>query len=69
MNEIKDGVIIFKDKSLAYKIGATAITEGRFKAILTELTAKRLGEETYAKNMEQFRKNICKIKIIFTTMI
>lgn len=62
MNEIKDGVIIFKDKSLAYKIGATSITEGRFKAILTERTARQLGENTLAKNMEQFRNKVCALK-------
>ena len=61
MNEIKDGIIYFTDRAMAYKLNATPL-KGKFKVTATEYTAEKLGELEYAKRMKEFRLAFEKLK-------
>ena len=61
MNEIKDGILYFTDKAMAYKLNATPL-KGMYKVTATEYTTKRLGETEYSERMKAFRLAFEKLK-------
>ena len=61
MNEIKDGIIYFTDRAMAYKLNATPL-KGKYKVTATEYTTKHLGETEYSERMKAFRLAFEKLK-------
>lgn len=62
MLEIRDGIYYFDDKSKAYELGATQCSNGKYKVIATEHSAKVLGDLEYYKKLKEHRTKLEKLK-------
>lgn len=62
MIQINDGTIIFDNKELAYKLGATRLSHERYKVIATEYTLDKLEQINYKERIVKFRTELEALK-------
>lgn len=62
MSEIRNGIIVFADRNMAYRLNATPITGGKYKLIATEYNSKLLGDTNYSELLKRFRLEFGEVK-------
>ena len=62
MNEVKDGVLYFTDRAMAYRLNATPLSKGQYKVIATEYTTEKLNQTNLHDSMVKFRKKFEALK-------